>query len=294
MVITGTPEWAAAPRVGLRARRDHAALARAARGRSSPPTSAFVGEVLDAGRRGGRRPALLEPLERAQPPVLPLAAADALQRRTPRRSRRRATPSWRARCSARSTRRPATRSSCSARWPACPEPARTRPASASSSRRCRKRPRLPAHGVDAARLRRRRRPGRRRRARPGDALAARSRTRSGSPRRASARRAGPQALGDGAEAARHVRALHRRLVRWYERPARHRRLPVHAARGRPVPDRPRHRPTSTDAYPSLRRVEGVGPGRAPAARRPAAAEPAAAAVPAPDQRPAPAARARAT
>ena len=80
--------------------------------------------------------------------------------------------------------------------------------------------------------------------------------------------------------------LHRRLLELVPGPARHARRPVHVPRGRPVPDRPRHhRPQARPR--GARRVAGLGRARR-ADRAAAAARPAASA------RPGRAARARAS
>ena len=78
VVITGTPEWAARPASGCERSEHAAALARAEVLRHGRLSQARQGR--DRGRRRGRRrPALLERLERAQPPVLHLAPARRLR-----------------------------------------------------------------------------------------------------------------------------------------------------------------------------------------------------------------------
>ena len=74
VVITGTPDWAARPASGC----ERAGTQPRSRAPKSSALGAYrklVADVDRGRRRGRRRPALLERLERAQPPVLHLAPA---------------------------------------------------------------------------------------------------------------------------------------------------------------------------------------------------------------------------
>ena len=115
-VLTTTPDWAAAPaggceRPGTRARN------RPPRADALPAYRQLIVDVLAAAARGGRRPALLERLERAEPPRVRQPAARHLRPRLAEHGARRLRASSRARSPRRSPRRPATSSSCSARPP---------------------------------------------------------------------------------------------------------------------------------------------------------------------------------
>ena len=111
--LGGARRAAAARRSGRRGP-PAAASATARTPRSRPPRTAtgwprtrrFVERVLAEARDGRRRPALLEPVERAQPPVLHLAAAAGVRPRPRRRRRSRPTSRWRARCKRRWTTAP--------------------------------------------------------------------------------------------------------------------------------------------------------------------------------------------
>ena len=78
VVLTTTPDWAAAPpagceRPGTRARN------RPPRAEALAAYRQLIVDVLAAGERGGRRPALLERLERAEPPGVRQPAARHLR-----------------------------------------------------------------------------------------------------------------------------------------------------------------------------------------------------------------------
>ena len=77
VVMSGTPEWAARPAGGCE-RDEHARRARARRA-TWPTYTRFVERVLAEAREQGAELKLLEPVERAQPPVLHLAAADGVR-----------------------------------------------------------------------------------------------------------------------------------------------------------------------------------------------------------------------
>ena len=165
VVITGTPEWAARPAVGLRARR-HGPRATGCRAPTRcRPTGSSSSDMLARGRAGGRDAALLGAVERAQPPVLLLAAARrAVRRGAAERLGRSRTSRSRARCRRalrQGARRPALRDRRGRRsWSAgCRSP----PPSTSSSTRCPPSSSCGAARVDAAHLHRRRGRARRRR-----------------------------------------------------------------------------------------------------------------------------------
>ena len=80
VVITGTPEWAARPASGCE-RPSTQPRSRAPKASAMGAYRKLVERRDRARRRGRRRPALLERLERAQPPVLHLAPARDLRRR---------------------------------------------------------------------------------------------------------------------------------------------------------------------------------------------------------------------
>ena len=273
VVLTGTPDWAAAPRrAGASARRRTP--------RARPP----------------RADALAAPTASS--------SLDVLGGRRARRARRCASG---ARGTSRTCRRSSARSAreCDAASPSL-APARLHRARAHDDRRARRGARRPAAGdrrdrgpaevdtklvTSVARVHRRACPqdivcastvytqhayiggddpvDARPRPRSPRA-AARSRTRSGSPRPASARRrrSTPRVADpDGRGLPRPARPA-RPVV---QRPARDRRLPVHGARGRQVPDRPvLHRP---DRRPARRSPSGPpgaegAPPTAPPPRRP--------------------------
>ena len=82
VVLTTTPDWAAAPpsgceRPGTRARN------RPPRADALPAYRQLILDVLAAAQRGRRRPALLERLERAEPPRVHQPAAQHLRPRAP-------------------------------------------------------------------------------------------------------------------------------------------------------------------------------------------------------------------
>ena len=239
-----TPDWAAAApsgceRPGTRAR-NRAAARRGAR--RLPPA-----DHRRARRRpaGGRRPALLERLERAEPSRRSSArSAPTCDLSAPSLAPATYADLARNLQSRRSTRPPATSRSSSARPPAYLKSTRYADLGAGLRRRPPAGRRVRLDGLVPARLHRRRGPGGGDRAGPVRARVPRSRTRCGSPRPASApapkrplRRGGDHRRPEGLPgAARPARAV-------VQRHPRHRRLPVHGARGRQVPDRPlQHRP----------------------------------------------------
>ena len=249
----------------LRARRDDAALAR--RARDMADLRALRERGAGRGARGGCRAALLEPVERAQPPVLHLARSG--------RSATRSAPSAavepyvemaRALAGRRWTRRPATSSSCSASWPGSTE---RRPMTTSVSEFVARHPaggRVRLGDLDPARLRRRPRPASTTSSARWSARAASGPSRSGSPRPASARPAAARSGGRRAAVAdARLRAPAPPAAPLVPRPARHGRVPVHVPRGRPVPDRARHdRP---ERRPTRRLASGWRGAARPAPRR---------------------------
>ena len=120
VVFTGTPEWAAVPPRGCpgdegggRAPRDLAAY------------RALVSAVIELAAAEGAELRYFTPLERAEPSVLPGAAAQGVRRVSRRRGPSGRTRGWRARCGPSSpSTAAATSSSCSARWRASASPAR--------------------------------------------------------------------------------------------------------------------------------------------------------------------------
>ena len=252
-------------------RRSASSTAAGPRASRCPRTGALIAQVLAMARDGGRRRPLRQPLERAQPPVLPRSAARGLRRRARRRWPPRRTPRWRAPRQRRARR--AARSSCSARPPASSSRPRARPPCPSSSAPCRARlvcsARVwsqhayiggtdPVAAVDA-RARRPRLPA------PPRDLDHRDRRRPGAGRPLAGARDHQRAPGLPAAA-----PPARRLVR---EPARDAGRPVHVPRGRPVPDRARHdRPQARPA--GAARVAGLGrrPRPTPAPPRPSANE----------------------
>ena len=273
VVFTGTPDWAARPASGCR--RDAGAGASPAPTRC-PPTARSSAACSTSRPPRARALRLPDALERAQPPVLPLAPARELRPRlavaapsSPTAgSPRPCGPS----CGAG---RPA--SSCSARRPGILEPSARatavrrddpRPARASSSARRRVwsqhayiggtdpvatvtrgagRARLPARARDLDHRDRRRPRARRLLGRPRDHERA------------------PGLPAPAAPAARVVRG-----------PARDARRPVHDARGRPLPDRPRDHGPGPRARPRCASGRRGAPARARTRRRrgaPASARP---------------------
>ena len=236
------------------------------------PTGSSSRDMLDAAREEGADAALLGAVERAQPPVLLLAAARRAARRgaAERLGRRRTSRSPDA------LRQALDKAPGDQRYvlgevavhgPAAADHA---PPSTSSSTRCPRELAVRRARVDAAHLHRRRGRGRRRRRAAEAPRAARdlpiwmTETGAGAPRTASAR--APAAAPPSCAAAAACTGILKTLV---PRPADHRRDPVHAARGRRVPDRPRHhRPHAR--LPGAEGVAAVGPRGARAPRGPAA------------------------
>ena len=272
VVFTGTPEWAAVPPRGCpgdegggRAPRDLAGVPRAGVRRDR------------ARRRRGRRAALLHALERAEPSVLPVAAAQGV-RRARALAGRQAVRAAGARAAGRARR---------ARW--------RRPAARARRDGGRPRAQLASHvdrrddprpaaragvrgaGLVPARLHRRHRPGRRGQVRAGEPplparardLDHRDRRRPGAGRLLARARDHQRGAGVPAPAPAPARVA--------RGSAGHARRPVHDARGRPVPDRPRHhgpraRPAgaATSGRPG---ASATAPGDRPPPQRPANGRP---------------------
>ena len=267
VVITGTPDWAARPASGCERP--------SAQPRSRAPKACGDGRLSQA-RRGRdrarrqarRRAALLERLERAQPPVLHLAAAGDLRddREVAGRHALRgadAQPQARAR---RRPRRPGVRAR-RARRPRREQASEHLdprvPARAAARHRLRLDDPLPA------RLRHGHQPGRRRREGRRDPPLRQEARRvdDGDRRRGAAR--GPGQADHRAGRAPGLPAAAPPAGQVVRRPARHRGLPVHLPRGRRLPHRARHH-LAGPRLPRAQGVAGVGRHGAPEADRPAA------------------------
>ena len=160
VVITGTPDWAAAPAGGLRARRTRSRARAPLKAAALAAYRKLVDDVIALGAPGRRELRYWSAVERAQPPVLHLARSAPPATRGAAEPRRRALRGARRR-DARGARRGARRPAVRAR--------RDRRADAADARShdvdeflagAAARARLRGAGVGAARLRRRARPGR--------------------------------------------------------------------------------------------------------------------------------------
>ena len=237
VVLHGTPEWAARPAGGCE--RDET-MPRSRPARDMADYGRFVGAVLaEARAKSGAELRYWSPWNEPNHPYFISPQRQQCDRAARGRPRSSPTWGWRGRLAAgagRGAGRPAARAG---RAGGARRAAADDHVGLGVRRADPEGGRLRIADLDPARVRRRPRPRRRPRARAGaqGLRAARAdldhRDRC---RRAPQRRGAPDDAGGPAARLRTAAPPARALV---PRPARHRRLPVHVPRGRPVPDRPR-------------------------------------------------------